>query len=92
MSQMNSNIKDDFQVVLLLSCFVGHPVYPSPGGGIQPNYLNFFIQFGYSQMLDVIWVWWDNLLDWVWDGWNISWIGYGMDVIWVQQEYGLDGI
>ena len=27
MSQINSNIKDDFQVVLLLSCFVGHPVY-----------------------------------------------------------------
>ena len=26
MSQINSNIKDDFQVVLLLSCFVGHPV------------------------------------------------------------------
>ena len=30
-------------------------------------------------MLDVIWVWWDNLLDWVWDGWNISWIGYGWE-------------
>jgi len=28
MSQINSNIKDDFQVVLLLSCFVGHPVWP----------------------------------------------------------------
>ena len=27
MSQINSKIKDDFQVVLLLSCFVGHPVY-----------------------------------------------------------------
>ena len=27
MSQINSNIKDDFQVVLLLSCFVGHPVH-----------------------------------------------------------------
>ena len=27
MSQINSNTKDDFQVVLLLSCFVGHPVY-----------------------------------------------------------------
>ena len=27
MLQINSNIKDDFQVVLLLSCFVGHPVY-----------------------------------------------------------------
>ena len=26
MSQINLNIKDDFQVVLLLSCFVGHPV------------------------------------------------------------------
>ena len=26
MSQINSNIKDDFQVVLLMSCFVGHPV------------------------------------------------------------------
>jgi len=26
MSKINSNIKDDFQVVLLLSCFVGHPV------------------------------------------------------------------
>ena len=26
MSQINSNIKDDFQVVLLLSCFVGHPI------------------------------------------------------------------
>ena len=26
MSQINSNIKDDFQVVLLLSCFVEHPV------------------------------------------------------------------
>ena len=26
MSQLNSNKKDDFQVVLLLSCFVGHPV------------------------------------------------------------------
>ena len=26
MSQINSNIKDDFQVVFLLSCFVGHPV------------------------------------------------------------------
>jgi len=26
MSQINSNIKDDFQVVLVLSCFVGHPV------------------------------------------------------------------
>ena len=26
MSQINSNIKDDFQVVLLLSCFVGHLV------------------------------------------------------------------
>ena len=26
MSQINSNTKDDFQVVLLLSCFVGHPV------------------------------------------------------------------
>ena len=30
MSQINSNTKDDFQVVLLLSCFVGHPV----GNGI----------------------------------------------------------
>ena len=26
MSQIHSNTKDDFQVVLLLSCFVGHPV------------------------------------------------------------------
>ena len=26
MSQINSMIKDDFQVVLILSCFVGHPV------------------------------------------------------------------
>ena len=26
MSQINSNTKDDFQVVLLLSRFVGHPV------------------------------------------------------------------
>ncbi len=26
MSQINSNTKDDFQFVLLLSCFVGHPV------------------------------------------------------------------
>ena len=26
MSKINSKIKDDFQVVLLLSCFVGHPV------------------------------------------------------------------
>ena len=26
MSPINSKIKDDFQVVLLLSCFVGHPV------------------------------------------------------------------
>ena len=26
MSQINSNNKDDFQVVLLLSCFVGHSV------------------------------------------------------------------
>ena len=26
MSQINSNVKDDFQVVLLLSCFVEHPV------------------------------------------------------------------
>ena len=26
MSQINSNNKDDFQVVFLLSCFVGHPV------------------------------------------------------------------
>ena len=29
MSQIDSNIKDDFQVVLLLSCFVGHPVCTS---------------------------------------------------------------
>ena len=27
MSQINSNTKDDFQVVLLLSYFVGHPVF-----------------------------------------------------------------
>ena len=27
MSQINSYIKDDFQDVLLLSCFVGHPVF-----------------------------------------------------------------
>ena len=27
MSQIKSNTKDDFQVVLLLSCFVGHPVH-----------------------------------------------------------------
>ena len=27
MSQINSNTKDDFQVVFLFSCFVGHPVY-----------------------------------------------------------------
>ena len=27
MSQINSNTKDDFQVVFLLSCFVGHAVY-----------------------------------------------------------------
>ena len=27
MSQINSNTKDDFQVVFLLSCFVGHPVH-----------------------------------------------------------------
>ena len=26
MSQINSNTKDDFQVVFQLSCFVGHPV------------------------------------------------------------------
>jgi len=31
MSQINSNIKDDFQVVLLLSCFVGHPVVEGSG-------------------------------------------------------------
>ena len=32
MSQINSKITDDFKVVLLLSCFVGHPVlyiYPT---------------------------------------------------------------
>ena len=32
MSQINSKIKDDFKVFLLLSCFVGHPVlyiYPN---------------------------------------------------------------
>ena len=29
MSQINSNTKDDFQVVLLLSCLVGHPVKKS---------------------------------------------------------------
>ena len=28
MSQINSNTKDEFQVVFLLSCFVGHPVHP----------------------------------------------------------------
>ena len=32
MSQINSNTKDDFQVVLLLSCFVGHPVHNTRGG------------------------------------------------------------
>ncbi len=33
MSKINSNIKDDFQVVLLLSCFVGHPDgYRGPEG------------------------------------------------------------
>jgi len=26
MSQINSNTKDEFQVVFQLSCFVGHPV------------------------------------------------------------------
>ena len=26
MPQINSNSKDDFQIVLLLSCFMGHPV------------------------------------------------------------------
>ena len=31
MSQINSNTKDDFQVVLLLSCFVGHPVAGEDG-------------------------------------------------------------
>ena len=30
MSQINSYIKDYFQVVLLLSCFVGHPVCIDP--------------------------------------------------------------
>jgi len=35
-------------------------------------------------MLDVIWVWWDNLLDWVWDGWNVGLDMDGKDVIWVQ--------
>ena len=34
MSKINSNIKDDFQVVLLLSCFVGHPV-PEVGFVVQ---------------------------------------------------------
>ena len=27
MLKINSKFKDDFQFVLLLSCFVGHPVY-----------------------------------------------------------------
>ena len=31
MSQINSNTKDDFQVVFLLSCFVGHPVFKNDG-------------------------------------------------------------
>ena len=43
MSQINSNTKDDFQVVLLLSCFVGHPVYSvggeSPYGGRMNDHL-----------------------------------------------------
>ena len=30
MSQINSNTKDDFQVVFLWSCFVGHPVPGKP--------------------------------------------------------------
>ena len=40
MSQINSKIKDDFQVVLLLSCFVGHPVYSSVWSAVYlPDYL-----------------------------------------------------
>ena len=41
MSQINSNIKDDFQVVLLLSCFVGHPVGNIINDRIYILHLNF---------------------------------------------------
>ena len=46
MLQINSNIKDDSQVVLLLSCFVGHPVYVHIMLSIadqtaKPNWLKF---------------------------------------------------
>ena len=43
MSQINSNIKDDFQVVLLLSCFVGHPVnkYEREKSVIKMQFLSF---------------------------------------------------
>ena len=41
MSQINSNTKDEFQVVLLLSCFVGHPVFDILGTVISIAFFNF---------------------------------------------------
>ena len=43
MSQINSNTKDDFQVVLLLSCFVGHLVASKI---LREAYSGFFSQEG----------------------------------------------
>ena len=45
MSQINSNIKDDFQVVLLLSCFVGHPVCSLQSCAIDTSIKQFLNQF-----------------------------------------------
>ena len=49
MSQINSNTKDDFQVVFLLSCLLGHPVPENlviytTGWNMEPDNQN-FLQF-----------------------------------------------
>ena len=53
MSQINSNIKDDFQVVLLLSCFMGHTVSLNMYSETLNNeYIERIDQMSYSSLSD----------------------------------------
>ena len=63
MSQIISNIKDDFQVVLVLSCFVGHPVC-SLQSCADDTSIKQFLNHVYLNLLKVEYIAYANLINW----------------------------
>ena len=53
MSKINSNIKDDFQVVLLLSCFMGHPVAETTAEILQTT-LRSYLKFVHRKYFSLV--------------------------------------